>query len=87
MPCSRIEAPLAQCAPRLIGESNTGSWRIHTPFSHDGVDRAADRAVRADGALHFSTFGDRLLGASALPIVLNGNWLAKAPAPAPCPSA
>ena len=32
MPCSRIEAPLAQCAPRLIGESNTGSWRIHTPF-------------------------------------------------------
>ena len=33
MPCSRIEAPLAQCAPRLSGESNTGSWRIHTPFS------------------------------------------------------
>src|SRR5476651_1025618 len=31
-PCSRIEAPLAQCAPRLIGESNTGSCRIHTPF-------------------------------------------------------
>ena len=31
-PCSRIAAPLAQCAPRLIGESNTGSWRIHTPF-------------------------------------------------------
>src|SRR5258707_7905781 len=25
MPCSRIEAPFAQCAPRLIGESNTGS--------------------------------------------------------------
>src|SRR5690606_38646569 len=25
--------PLAQCAPRLIGESNTGSWRTHTPFS------------------------------------------------------
>ena len=32
MPCSRIEAPLAQCAPRLIGESNTGSWRTQTPF-------------------------------------------------------
>src|SRR5262245_53964779 len=32
MPCSRIEAPLEQCAPRLIGESNTGSCRIHTPF-------------------------------------------------------
>ena len=32
-PCSRTAAPLAQCAPRLIGESNTGSWRTHTPFS------------------------------------------------------
>jgi hypothetical protein len=26
-------APLAQWAPRLMGESNTGSWRTHTPFS------------------------------------------------------
>src|SRR5205814_571515 len=32
-PCSRTAAPLAQCAPRLIGESNTGSWRTQTPFS------------------------------------------------------
>src|SRR5216110_1679463 len=32
MPCSRIEAPFAQCAPRLSGESNTGSWRTQTPF-------------------------------------------------------
>src|SRR5690349_12262671 len=32
IPCSRIDAPFAQCAPRLIGESNTGPWRIHTPF-------------------------------------------------------
>src|SRR4051812_1021789 len=32
-PCSRMAAPLAQCAPRLIGESNTGSRRTHTPFS------------------------------------------------------
>src|SRR5688500_9762270 len=32
MPCSRIDAPFAQCAPRLIGESNTGSCRIQTPF-------------------------------------------------------
>ena len=23
----------AQCAPRLSGESNTGSCRVHTPFS------------------------------------------------------
>ena len=33
MPCSRTDAPLAQCAPRLSGESNTGSCRVHTPFS------------------------------------------------------
>ena len=33
MPCSRTEAPLAQCAPRLSGESNTGSCRVQTPFS------------------------------------------------------
>src|SRR5687767_5520117 len=32
MPCSRIDAPFAQCAPRLIGESNTGSCLTHTPF-------------------------------------------------------
>src|SRR5258708_31541031 len=34
-PCtsSRTEAPLAQCEPRLIGESQPGSWPIHTPFA------------------------------------------------------
>src|SRR5215211_5827347 len=32
-PCSRTDAPLAQCAPRLSGESKTGSWRVQTPFS------------------------------------------------------
>src|SRR3954464_13280862 len=34
-PCtsSRTEAPLAQCEPRLIGESQPGSWPIHTPLA------------------------------------------------------
>src|SRR5690606_3420129 len=32
-PCSRTEAPLAQCEPMLSGESKTGSCRTHTPFS------------------------------------------------------
>src|SRR5688500_11225763 len=27
-PCSRTEAPLAQCAPRLSGESKSGSWPV-----------------------------------------------------------
>src|SRR5690606_15819681 len=31
-PCSRTEAPLAQCAPRLNGWSKAGSWPVHTPF-------------------------------------------------------
>src|SRR5947209_19482011 len=33
-PCtsSRTAAPLAQCEPRLIGESQPGSWPIHTPL-------------------------------------------------------
>ena len=61
MPCSRIDAPFAQCEPRLIGESNTGSWRIHTPFCDDGVDRAAYRAVRAHRALHFDVRSRRLI--------------------------
>src|SRR5712691_1799296 len=34
-PCtsSRTAAPLAQCEPRLMGESQPGSWPIHTPFA------------------------------------------------------
>ena len=64
-PCSRIDAPFAQCAPRLSGESNTGSWRTHTPFSTTRVDRAADRAVRAHGALHFGLQRSPRLGARA----------------------
>src|SRR6478609_10035900 len=34
---SRTEAPLAQCDPRLIGDSQLGSWPIHTPFSTSAV--------------------------------------------------
>src|SRR4030081_3254106 len=38
-PCtsSRTAAPLAQCEPRLIGESQLGSWPIHTPFATSAV--------------------------------------------------
>ena len=31
-PCSRTDAPFAQCAPRLNGESKSGSWPVQTPF-------------------------------------------------------
>ena len=32
IPCSRTEAPFAQCEPRFSGESKSGSWPVHTPF-------------------------------------------------------
>src|SRR6478609_1698309 len=34
---SRTDAPLAQCEPRLIGESQLGSWPTHTPFRTSAV--------------------------------------------------
>src|SRR5579885_2920886 len=34
---SRTDAPLAQCEPRLIGESQLGSWPIHTPLATSAV--------------------------------------------------
>src|ERR1700754_2224944 len=38
-PCtsSRTEAPLAQCEPRLIGESQAGSWPTQTPFCTSAI--------------------------------------------------
>src|SRR3954468_10080932 len=38
-PCtsSRVAAPLAQCEPRLIGESQPGSWPTHTPFDTSAI--------------------------------------------------
>src|SRR5690242_43376 len=34
---SRTDAPFAQCDPRLIGESQLGSWPTHTPFATSAV--------------------------------------------------
>src|SRR5581483_1303465 len=34
---SRTDAPFAQCEPRLIGESQLGSWPTHTPFDTSAV--------------------------------------------------
>src|SRR3954471_17993511 len=38
-PCtsSRVAAPLAQCDPRVIGESHAGSWPTHTPFTTSAI--------------------------------------------------
>src|SRR3954468_9728127 len=83
IPCSRTEAPFAQCAPRLIGDSNTGSWRVHTPFS-----TVASMAQPTEQCVHTVRFFSTLVPsfcASAGPIAPYGNWLAKAPAPAATP--
>src|SRR5687768_10590402 len=79
MPCSRIEAPFAQCAPRLIGESNTGSWRTHTPFSTT-APMAQPTEQRVHTVRLTSTFFDASC-ASAVPIMLYGSCEAPAPAP------
>src|SRR5215470_13755996 len=83
MPCSRTEAPLAQCAPRLSGESNTGSWRTQTPSC-----TTASIAQPTEQCVHTERFTSTLPAsslASALPITLNGSWVAKAPAPTATP--
>src|SRR5512138_1539765 len=83
MPCSRTEAPLAQCAPRLIGESNTGSWRTHTPFcttaSIAQPTEQCVQTVRLTSSLPSSAL------ASAWPIMLKGSCAATAPAPTVIP--
>src|SRR3990172_4039618 len=85
MPCSRTDAPLAQCAPRLSGESNTGSWRTQTPFC-----TTASRAQPTEQCVHTvrltSTLPDCFsAAASALPIIENGSWEANAPVPTASP--
>ena len=51
----------------------------------DGVDRAADRAVRAHRALLLDLGARLLLRLRAVPITPYGSWLANAPAPAARP--
>ena len=85
MPCSRMDAPFAQCAPRLIGDSNTGSCRVQTPFS-----TVASTAQPTEQCVHTVRFVSTLtaspsLAASAGPITPYGSWLANAPAPAARP--
>src|SRR6185503_1512854 len=86
MPCSRIEAPLAQCEPRLSGESNTGSWRIHTPFcTTASIEQPTEQwvqMVRLTSSLPSPASG---AAAAALSTMLNGSCEATAPAPSAMP--
>jgi hypothetical protein len=83
MPCSRTDAPFAQWAPRLSGESNTGSCRVHTPFS-----TVASTAHPTEQCVHTVRLTSTLVAssfASALPMAPKGSWPANAPAPATRP--
>ena len=86
MPCSRTDAPLAQCAPRLSGESNTGSWRTQTPFcTTASIAQPTEQCVQTErftSSLPSATF---FSCASAFPIRLNGSWDANAPVPTAIP--
>src|SRR5690349_19515205 len=84
MPCSRIEAPLAQCAPRLIGESNTGSCRIQTPFcTTASMEQPTEQCVQT--VRFVSVFPAASSFASARSTILNGSCDATAPAPSAIP--
>src|SRR5262249_35495136 len=83
-PCSRTDAPLAQCEPRLSGESNAGSCRIHTPFcTTASIEQPTEQCVHTVRLV--SSFPAASSAASALPITPYGSWLANAPAPAARP--
>src|SRR6185312_11922961 len=78
MPCSRTEAPFAQCAPRLNGESNTGSWRIHTPFcTTASIAQPTEQCVHTVRLVSVTPAAGSF-AASALPMMLNGSWDATA---------
>src|ERR687884_1722278 len=83
MPCSRTEAPFAQCAPRFSGESNTGSWRTQTPFctiaSIEQPTEQCVHTVRFTSSLPPSSF------ASARWMMLKGSCDATAALPTPTP--
>src|SRR5438045_7736695 len=83
MACSRSDAPLAQCAPRLRGESNTGSWRIQTPFcTTASIEQPTEQCVQI---VRFTSILPSSLFASAVPIMLYGSCAATAPAPSVTP--
>src|SRR5258708_12762886 len=79
MPCSRIDAPLAQCPPRLIGESNTASRRTHTPSC-----TPAAMAPPPEQCLHTGPLISTLPPSSfpsAVPLLLHATSQAAAPPP------
>ncbi len=86
-PCSRSAAPLAQCAPRLIGLSNTGFWRTHTPFcTTASVAQPTEQCEQIVRLISIAPLAaPPSAAASALRTMPNGRLPATAPAPTPIP--
>src|SRR5579872_4752375 len=84
MPCSRIDAPLAQCAPMLRGESNTGSWRTQTPSTTTAsMAHPTEQCVQT---VRLVTDLPVFASAFASPTKLSGSCEANAVAPAVSPA-
>src|SRR5438105_69982 len=84
MPCSRIDAPLAQCAPRFRGESNTGSCRTHTPsVTTASIEQPTEQCVQT---VRFTSVLPVFVAAFASETTLSGNCEANAAAPAVRPA-
>src|SRR5579859_2339286 len=84
MPCSRMLAPLAQCAPRFRGESNTGSWRTHTPsVTTASMEQPTEQCVQT---VRFTSVLPVFVAACASETTLSGSCEANAAAPAVRPA-
>src|SRR6185369_10241724 len=85
-PCSRRAAPLAQCEPRFSGESNTGSWRTHTPFSTT-ASTAHPTEQWPHTVRRTSTFVPPSAGCASAACArrMSVSWPAASPAPTPSP--
>ena len=86
-PFSRTAAPLAQWAPRLMGLSNTGSWRTQTPFSTTASmaqpTEQWPHTVRLTSTLPVPA--PALAGSAACAFFTSVSWEAARPAPTPRP--
>src|SRR6478735_8874781 len=83
IPCSRTEAPLAQCAPRLSGESNTGSWRTQTPsVTTASIEQPTEQCVHT---VRLTSVLPAFAWACASEITFRGSCEPKASAPSASP--
>src|SRR5205823_14374443 len=83
---SRTAAPLAQCEPRLVGESQLGSWPTHTPFTTSAVTvQPTEQWVQMFLRITAPMLSGPVTAASALRTVPSGIVPSTARLPAPIP--